>query len=284
MSSKGPAKGAATIHRLLEERRKYEAWLGRLRGAADATAEGVRSRVESDYAARLKAVNEELKVHTQAVRELIAQRQEAIDDLRDREQSAAERLSEGELRHTVGEYDEEQWTQFRKDALSELVTVREELQALEADLAQLQEVNTLVTQVATGAAAPAPAAASPAPSRPAPRVGPPPRPQTTPAPAPREPAKKVDELAFIKSMTEDERGPSSRRASGAQFQPAEPQSPPPGGTSRLPAAPGATEDPLMAETKADGEAPRTLRCPECGTMNTPTEWYCEQCGAELAAL
>ena len=27
-----------------------------------------------------------------------------------------------------------------------------------------------------------------------------------------------------------------------------------------------------------------LKCNECGAMNYPTEWYCERCGAELAAL
>ena len=29
---------------------------------------------------------------------------------------------------------------------------------------------------------------------------------------------------------------------------------------------------------------KTLRCQECGTMNYPTEWYCEKCGGELAAM
>lgn len=29
---------------------------------------------------------------------------------------------------------------------------------------------------------------------------------------------------------------------------------------------------------------KTLRCTECGTMNLPTEWYCERCGGELAAF
>ena len=29
---------------------------------------------------------------------------------------------------------------------------------------------------------------------------------------------------------------------------------------------------------------RTLRCEECGEMNYPTEWYCERCGGELAAM
>jgi hypothetical protein len=32
------------------------------------------------------------------------------------------------------------------------------------------------------------------------------------------------------------------------------------------------------------EQAKTLKCNECGGLNYPTEWYCERCGAELAAL
>jgi hypothetical protein len=32
------------------------------------------------------------------------------------------------------------------------------------------------------------------------------------------------------------------------------------------------------------EPQKTLRCTECGTMNLPTEWYCERCGGELASF
>jgi uncharacterized OB-fold protein len=32
------------------------------------------------------------------------------------------------------------------------------------------------------------------------------------------------------------------------------------------------------------EASKSLKCQECGTMNYPTEWYCERCGGVLAAL
>ncbi len=34
----------------------------------------------------------------------------------------------------------------------------------------------------------------------------------------------------------------------------------------------------------DEEGVKTLKCKECGTMNLPTEWYCESCGGELATL
>ena len=37
-------------------------------------------------------------------------------------------------------------------------------------------------------------------------------------------------------------------------------------------------------TPRTSEAIKSLRCQECGTLNFPTEWYCERCGGELAAL
>jgi hypothetical protein len=45
---------------------------------------------------------------------------------------------------------------------------------------------------------------------------------------------------------------------------------------------GAT--PLTMKSVTTAEQPKTLKCTECGAMNYPTEWYCERCGAELAAL
>ncbi|MBW7933926.1 MAG: hypothetical protein H3C62_10010 [Gemmatimonadaceae bacterium] len=37
-------------------------------------------------------------------------------------------------------------------------------------------------------------------------------------------------------------------------------------------------------TPRTSEAVKSLRCQECGTLNYPTEWYCERCGGELAAF
>ena len=306
--SKAPTKSTAAIQRLLEERRQYEAWIARIDAAGGAAPSTVRSRVRADYEARLNAVTEELKVHAEAARLMATQRKELRKDLQAKETHAAERLAEAELRHAVGEYDESQWTQVHKEALAELVAVREELGSVEEDVAQLEELERLVRVRATPPQPPAVAAAPP--PQPAPaaattsttmlRVGSPPRPPA-PAPAPQpqpkaepkpEPVKAadkdkptmIDELAFLKSVTEDEkRGiaspgplpvPGQRRASGAQFQPTDPaasrSAPVP-----APAAPPVNDDP---------EPVRTLKCRECGTMNLPTEWYCESCGAELAAL
>jgi len=221
--AKTPSKGTVAIQRLLDERRQLEAWIARIDAAADATPAAVRGRVRSDYEARLVGVIKELKGHMEAAREVIAQRRTVLAELQEKEASAAERLSEAELRHAVGEYDEGQWTQVHKDALSELVSIREELQTVAAEVEKLREIDALAQD------APPP---------------PPPRPAPPPPPAP-------------------------------------PAPPAPPMTSRSPRITQEV-DPVIAET---GEEPvKTLRCKDCGTMNLPTEWYCENCGAELAAM
>ena len=315
--SKAPSKSTAAIQRLLEERRQYEAWIARIDAAGGGAPSAVRSRVRADYEARLNAVTEELKVHAEAARLMAAQRKELRRELQGKETHAAERLAEAELRHAVGEYDESQWTQVHKESLAELVSVREELGAIDEDIAQLEELERLVRTRPVAptppppAPAPAPAAAPPPAATPSagppqtiaapavtasmPRVGPPPRPPAPAAaappkadqkpdqrPEPKAPEKPamIDELAFLKSVTDDDkRGigspgplptPGQRRVSGAQFQPAE------AGAKPAPAPASAAND--------DPEPVRTLKCRECGTMNLPTEWYCESCGAELAAL
>jgi hypothetical protein len=56
---------------------------------------------------------------------------------------------------------------------------------------------------------------------------------------------------------------------------------------RFPQAGGASasRDTVPSYLKeAPPEQVKTLKCQECGTLNYPTEWYCERCGAELAAL
>ena len=281
--SKGMSKSTAIIQRLLEERRQYEAWIARLNSSADATPGNVRARVREDYEARLVAVMEELKAHAESARLAIQEKRHMRGELQKKEALATEKLTETELRHSVGEYDESQWEQVHQDVLAELVSVREDLQAVEADIQKLEELDALVRNRPTPRPAPA---AAPAP---------PPAPHTRPAAIPlnaQEPPEKpadVDELEFIKSVTEDDTGsaPSARRASGAQFQPSIPGDPPRTAVPPSQRAANPVPAPIVPEPSAaagDEEAAKTLKCKDCGTMNLPTEWYCGQCGGELAAV
>src|SRR6266545_7257721 len=281
--SKGMSKSTAIIQRLLEERRQYEAWIARLNSSADATPGNVRARVREDYEARLVAVMEELKAHAESARLAIQEKRYMRGELQKKEALAAEKLTETELRHSVGEYDQSQWDQVHQDVLAELVSVREDLQAVEADIQKLEELDALVRN----RPAPRPAAA-PSPAPPQRPAAPPITPQDLPLIPLEPPAKpaQVDELEFIKSVTEDDTGaaPSARRASGAQFQPVIPSDRPRAAAPPSQRAANPVPAPVVPEPSAapdDEEAAKTLRCKECGTMNLPTEWYCGQCGAEL---
>jgi hypothetical protein len=133
-----------------------------------------------------------------------------------------------------------------------------------------------------------------------PKAAPPSEPPAPPAPRPSAPVLKPkppeglnDELAFLKSVTDDDKqAPSPARASGmARLSSSEPvipdkaiieaQGKQPARPAPKPTAPA----PAPASTEGGGQGgAKTVKCKDCGTMNLPTEWYCEKCGAELSAL
>lgn len=113
-----------------------------------------------------------------------------------------------------------------------------------------------------------------------------------------QPAPGFDELAFLRSVAGT---PSSPRGTASVSEksprpvgkPAERsrrpiEEPPskPRVSSAATVAPVEEEpaSPLGAPTPRTSQAIRSLKCQECGTLNFPTEWYCERCGGELAAF
>ena len=352
------------IDKLLQDRAQYVTWLARLDASSDAVPavpDGVRIRIRADYHGRLQTVVEALRTHTSSLEEQLAELEVRRSELSLRESDEKDKLSEAELRHAVGEYDDARWQNVRGEHMRVLVATREELSRTTTEIERLSEVlATIRAPVPTELAAqpapepePAPAPVAVAPPEPPAAVKPPPAPPAPPAPAPApsppvepviaeavtEPAVaaapaqsemplrpgtpkpappkpvvkpkeeggktlwfpsgkpadnsggKLDELAFLKSVTGGEVGssaPPGKRQSGGFARSAEPSpaaevhartpAPPPAPVSTAPAA-EASKDRASSQN-----APKTLKCAECGTMNRPTEWYCERCGAELAAL
>ncbi|HEX9582508.1 MAG TPA: hypothetical protein VF970_15500 [Gemmatimonadales bacterium] len=274
-------KSTAAIQRLLDERAQVQRWVERLDMAGDAAPEQVRSRVRRDYANRLVEVIRELEGHSQELNATLERLQNVREGLQKQEKEAAERVAEAELRHAVGEYEETQWRQVHAALLGELVKVREELKQSDDEIARVDEVVTLISradQLPEPEPAPGPRSRpqpEPAKSRGASKKPEPTRKDDPPEKAPVRQRDAFDELAFLRSVTEDEsQGPNAGRASGSMR---------------------AMADEPVVPTEADAAEPedstprgsksvKSLKCQECGTLNLPTEWYCERCGAELAAL
>ncbi len=270
-----------TIEELLEQRTQYEEWLAKLDASGDKAPPAVRQRVRGDYQARLQQVLEQLRSRGSAISEELERHHASQAEL-DRERRAAEEaLAEAEVRHSVGEYTEDEWRKISEDSRREIEQLRAKLRGVGAEITRLTQIQATVTAPRTGSSpAAAPTPAPPRPSRPevveqAPlvtNIAEEPVETTSrfaPKPAAPEPAP-VDELAFLKSVGPEEARPIGRRISNPGMQ--------------APASAPAVQTAVPSVGKAAAGVAKTLKCGECGTLNRPTEWYCERCGAELAGI
>jgi hypothetical protein len=308
------------IEGLLSVRQQITSWLDRLDAAGSRAPESVRTKVRADYRARLGQVVAQLGTHADLIASTLeGLRAQAKHYLQSRSEEYEIR-SEAELRHTVGEYTDDEWQLVELESSGKIEGFDHELTRLASEIGRLEEVQALIMPApARAATAPAAQAApereeihvthgldmemppmldqeplsgeqpaltlvrdqvTPAPPRPeaprfVPRPGSPKPRESAPAraiPFPTAPQQATqatqtgvptDELAFLRSVTLDSAPASARPASH-------------------PATPAPT--PQDKEDRASQTVARTLKCGECGSLNRPTEWYCERCGAELAAL
>ncbi len=306
------SRTAGEIETMLATRQRISEWLHRLGQASSEVPPGVRDRVRTDYQGRLSKVVEELRGHSAAITgtlETLRRDKAEREKLRSTEEEA---LAEAKLRHAVGEYAEEEWRAHEERSGTRLEALGAELHHLDSEIGRMEEVLVQITgaparPVAVMPSAPAPVAeveeeadtmpseseASgqayqlggetfitldegpgnprtqsifdgpvpadeeavedelPAPEAPrfTPRSGAiPPRSRATARPV-------EDEMAFLKSVMSEPTPPRSNSA-----------------------------EKRNAAGAAAAVASKTLKCQDCGTLNRPTEWYCERCGAELSAV
>jgi hypothetical protein len=281
------AETEATIEELLEQRTQYEEWLAKLDASGDKAPPAVRQRVRGDYEARLQRIMEQLRGRAAAVGEELERHHASQAELDRQRRAAEEALAEAEVRHSVGEYTQDEWQRVSEESRREIEQLRAKLRGIGAEITRLTEVQAVISAPRAGTqATPSPAATrAPAP-RPevieqaplvthvadpmaepmevqSPRLAQKsPQPEPTPAPS--------DELAFLKSVADEEPRPARRPGSPGMAAPT------------LTSAPPQTSAPAVG--KAAAAVAKTLKCGECGTLNRPTEWYCERCGAELAGV
>ena len=288
------------LNALLEERTRYERWLAQLDAKREQTPVHVFERVRTDYTSRLDQVMGRLRSHGEGLQNTAATLEERTTALSAEESQRRDARAEIELRSMVGEYDQER-------ANAELTACDADIQRLESEritatseLKRLQEILGLVSQPVVRAVPAAPAAPA---SRP---LG---------GPAPRaESDSTIDELAFLNSLVErpEPAAQAATQASAPAPAPTAPAAPaaaapapPPrvlsgdiplvtslGTSAKEEPQEAAREPQTMRQTAGTPaflkgmptEQVKTLKCQECGTMNYPTEWYCERCGGELAAM
>jgi hypothetical protein len=142
--------------------------------------------------------------------------------------------------------------------------------------------------------------------RPSAAIPRPAEPKTEPKTGPIMDPSSFDELAFLKSVAPGGGAGSPPGAAGNQARAAAAgggAAPAPASRAKLATPPEAgtlndislRENPATPAKGDSGSVPvflrdvpteqvKSLKCSECGSMNYPTEWYCERCGGELAAM
>ena len=134
----------APIEALLRERARYNEWLTKLDGASSGVPHAVRDKVRTDYDARLRRVMEELKSHAATIRDDLARHRSAHTDLEARRSAAEEALAEASVRHTVGEYSDDEWRRLSEETSQALGLVQADLAKVRAEITRLVEVQTLI--------------------------------------------------------------------------------------------------------------------------------------------
>ena len=273
---------------LMQERQRVEEWLAALEGKRAITPPHVYERVRADYDKRLQEITQALGGRTNELRQMIAALTARMARLQTEENARRDQRHEAELRATVGELEAAKWEALRRSIDDAIARMTAERTHITTELARLQQVLTMTN----AGSAPVPSAAP----RPGPAAG-----------------GRFDELAFLNAVTDPTASPPPTATpptsltgqyasqSGAVATQAPPGGtptqarpgagsgtgssgtvPPVTGTGSQPAAPAPETPDYLKDVPT--EATKTLKCNECGTMNFATEWYCERCGGELAAM
>jgi len=285
MSEKEPVSLDA-LNGLLKERQRYEEWLAALEAKRATTSESVYERVHGDYQVRLRDVSAKLAERAGELRETIDTLTARFEELSRQEAQQREARQEAELRAAVGEYTQKQWKEIGGAWDNELARLTKDKNALEAQVTELNRIFTLTMK--EKGQAPSPAAGAPTQARPetartpiSPVV---PRP-AVPEPPILNPPSRFTQPVSSPAPPAQSGGTSAPRSPFDQFPVLRPQ----GGTAPAPGPAAAIATPPKVPQTGRASDPRseqnkTLKCPECGASNYPTEWYCERCGGELATM
>ena len=279
MAEKEPVSLDA-LNGLLKERQRYEEWLAALEEKRASTPDSVYQRVQSDYQTRLREVSSKLAERAGELRENIDALTVRLDEISRQERQQREARQEAELRAAVGEYTDKQWKEIGGAWDKELARLVKEKGALDAQLTELSRIFALSVKEKQAEAIAAGRAVSGDGARPpiSPVV---PRPAIPELPTLNPPAR-VEQPVAPRAQQPPQNAPSNRSPFD-EFPVLRPGSgsgtPPSTAVATPPSVPktGGTQDPRSEQHK-------TLKCPECGAANYPTEWYCERCGGELATM
>jgi hypothetical protein len=130
----------SAVGALMEERRRYEAWLAALEARRAETPKHVFTRVHADYTSRLESVIERLVSHTDGLRAELTTLTTRIASLDEQRHRARDERAEAELRAHVGELSENAWKEMLAASDALIASLAAQHAAAEEDLRRTREL------------------------------------------------------------------------------------------------------------------------------------------------
>jgi len=140
------------IRELLEKRATYQDWLSRLDELGGEFRPEVATKVRTDYAGRLAAVEGELEGHRAELESALADRTATVEELASQHDARSAELEETQLRHVVGEFDDAEWDRRRVEHQSGIDEIEVRLNEQRAAVGSLQKVLSELTGAAAAGA------------------------------------------------------------------------------------------------------------------------------------
>jgi septal ring factor EnvC (AmiA/AmiB activator) len=129
----------ATVADLMDRRARISEWLARLDEAPVSNPRAA-ERVRVDYRQRLEAVMSELSEHGEALREQRRHLSRALAEAEAAEQTARDELDEAELRHRIGEIQDDEWDEKRRSLEDSAAQTGERVLSIREETTRLDEV------------------------------------------------------------------------------------------------------------------------------------------------
>ncbi len=139
------------VDELVEQKDKFQTWLQKLEAQREKFPERSFEKVRGDYLKRLEEVSDKLRDHSDVVRARLDDLGQQAVDLEVEKAARGDELEEARLRHTVGEYtDEEEWSDLENRLADSLRKAEEKLRTAQEEVDRLKDI---VAQLAGAEAA-----------------------------------------------------------------------------------------------------------------------------------
>ncbi len=201
-------------------------------------------KVKGDYESRLKKLDEKIAENKDLLKIEMGNAKTELSELLQRQKEIRLHLEEIELRYSIGEYSEDKFKEFEKEAKDKLAEIQERVKRLEE---RIKWCEGLI---------------GPEESVTAPVIE---EVEETPAEAKD---RVVENLTIDEHILEEKLPDEVKKLDELLVE-----------TNALLES---TEEKESEKTKKEKE--EGIACPKCGFLNPPDSWYCEKCGAEILTI